>query len=73
MLEFFRTEHKCMNFELEAETISSEIFIKKSFIVKKRKAEEPQASEKSLQKLSKKLNVKQSWKKKEERNIKHKN
>ena len=37
VLDFFRTEYKSMNFESEAEKISSEIFVKKSFVVKKEK------------------------------------
>ena len=36
VLDFFRSEYKSMNFESKAEKTSSEIFIKKSFVVKQR-------------------------------------
>ena len=42
VLKSFRSEFKSMNFEVEAEKLSSEMFIKKSLIVKKRKATKPQ-------------------------------
>ena len=64
-----------MNFESEAEKISSGIFIKKSFVVKKRKVIEPQTDENLLQKFPKKSNVKNHGIKKLAKNIvlKHKN
>ena len=65
-----------MNFELEAEKLSSEIFMKKSFVVKRRrKVTEPQTDENLLQKLLKKSNIKKTWKKKLAKNkvLKHKN
>ena len=58
VLNFFRPEYKSMNFELEAEKLSSEIFMKKSFVVKRRrKVTEPQTDENLLQKLPKKPNI----------------
>ena len=48
VLDFFRTGYKSMNFESEAEKISSEIFVRKSFVVKKRKVAEPQINENLL-------------------------
>ena len=37
VLDYFRTRYEAMNFESEAEKITSEIFVKKSFVVKKEK------------------------------------
>ena len=37
VLDYFRTGYEAMNFESEAEKITSEIFVKKSFVVKKEK------------------------------------
>ena len=64
-----------MNFESKAEKLSSEIFIKKSFIVKKRKITKPEIDGNFMQKLPKKSNVKNHGRKKLARNIvsKHKN
>ena len=64
VLDFFRSGYKSMNFELEAEKISSEILKKKSFVVKKRKLKEPQTDESLPQKLLKKSNIKNHGRKK---------
>ena len=59
VLDFFSTGYEAMNFEMEAEKITFEIFVKKSFVVKKRKDTETQAAKNLLQKLlTKKSNVK---------------
>ena len=60
VLDFYRSEYKSMNFESEAEATSSEIFLKKGFVVKKRKVMEPQTVENLLRKLPKKSNIKKS-------------
>ena len=65
VLDLFSTGYEAMNFEMEAEKITFEIFVKKSFVVKKRKDTETQAAKNLLQKLlTKKSNVKKSWNKK---------
>ena len=49
VLKSFRSEFKSISFESEAEKLSSEMYIKKSFIVKKRKATKPQTDDNLLQ------------------------